>query len=836
MALLATGVVLSPGPHRCAITGLGAVTALGPDVESSWRLLTQGETGIKEVSAWDPDCYPTSFAGEATSFDPSAHFEPRRARRLDRCHQLELVAAREAVRDAGIGEHRHRERVGVVLGSSLGGMNAWLKFQNEYVRHGRKRRAVYLRDHFMHRCLDLVSSEFGFLGPRAIFSTACTASTVALAHGFELIRNGSAETVLVGGLDPLSEFSFAGFSAMRNVSAAPCAPFSEPIGLSTGEGAAFLIFEDWQQALARGARIYAEFLGYGLSSDAYHPTAPDPVGQSQRRALEETFAMAGVGTADVDYVNAHGTGTVTNDATKSRLLASVIGPRIAEVPVSSLKGALGHTLGAAGAIEALFTVKAISEGVLPPTANFNGARTGCALDYVPVRRAHRIELAISQNFAFGGNNASLMFGHPSRPPSALPAARPGPRRVVITGMGPVSPIGCGKDEFLAALQAQRCGITALPVADPLALTEGARIEDFDPSRYARFQSRRMDKFGQLIVCSAMLAAQDSGLKIGKDNANRIGIVGGTAYGPMTSCDDFNRYLVEGQPAKANPAVFPNTVFNAGVGLASIQLRVRGCNLIICNGQSAGIDAIAFAAQQIRAGQADVIFAGGADELSDAVRQIFGALVQYHPGLGVVAGNRQESRPFSAHAAMPAMGEGAAFFAVEDLDYALGRGAHIYCELTAHHSFADEDRQLGWDTSGSSMIRGMETILDKAKLRPDNVDLVIAGAFAHPNHDQIEARALNAVFGCGCVPVMAPASLLGISGATGALGLSAALIGMRDGFLPSGAATPTRTGACADLDLIEGGNRSATINTVLVNASSLGGGNASILVQRYDPAS
>ena len=203
---------------------------------------------------------------------------------------------------------------------------------------------------------------------------------------------------------------------------------------------------------------------------------------------------------------------------------------------------------------------------------------------------------------------------------------------------------------------------------------------------------------------------------------------------------------------------------------------------------------------------------------------------------MVAGNGQESRPFSAHAAMPAMGEGAAFFAVEDLDYARGRGAHIYCELTAHHSFADEGRQLGWDTSGSSMIRGMETILDKAKLRPDKVDLVIAGAFAHPSHDELEARALNAVFGCGSVPVMAPASLLGISGATGALGLSAALIGMRDGFLPSGAATPTRTGACADLDLIEGGNRSATIDTVLVNASSLGGGNASILVQRYDPAS
>ncbi len=824
--------------RRCAITGIGAVTALGSDVASSWHGLVEGKTGIKSISAWEPGRYPTSFAGDADHFDPSAHFDRRDARRLDRCHQMELVAAREAVADAAFGSDVAKQSVGVILGSSLGGMNAWLAFQNEYARHGRKRRAIYLRDHFLHRCIDLVSQEFGFLGPRSIFSTACTASTVALAHGLELIRSGGATTLLVGGVDPLSEFSFAGFSAMRNVSASPCAPFSEPIGLNTGEGAAFLVFEEMAQAKARGAKIYAEFLGYGLSSDAYHPTAPDPVGKSQKRALEEALEMAGASSHEIDYVNAHGTGTVTNDAIESRLLTSVFGDRIAEIPVSSLKGALGHTLGAAGAVEALFTVKAISESTLPPTANFVGARTGCTLDYIPQSRPHPIGVAVSQNFAFGGNNAALVFGSLLRQPAILAAApekNTEPRRVVITGVGPLSPIGCGNDEFLQGIVEGKSGIVETPDDDALTPAYGAPIQDFDPNRHARFQARRMDRMGQLIVCSAMLAAKDCGLKIGKKNAHRVGIVGGTAYGPVSSCFDFNQYLVDDQPAKANPGLFPNTVFNAGVGLASIQLRVRGCNLIICNGQSAGLDAISFAAQQIRAGNADLIFAGGVDEYETAVRRIVGGIARCHPGLGVNSVDNGASRPFAADATMPLMGEGAAFFAVEDLDHALERGAHIYAELAADHSYADENHHLGWDTSGASMARGMKDVLRRGRIAADQVDLVVAAAFAHPDHDRIEATALNQVFGEGGVPVMAPASRLGFSGATGTLGLSAALLGMREGFMPSGSVTPKRVDACAALDLVEGDCRQAQLDAVLVNAAAFGGGNASLVLRRYTEA-
>jgi 3-oxoacyl-[acyl-carrier-protein] synthase II len=816
--------------RRVAVTGLGAVTALGIGQEETWQQIVAGKTGLKTLTAWKPDRYLSASAGECAHYDPLDHFTAKQARRLDRCHQMELIAAREAVNDAGFGDAINPADIAITIGSSLGGMNAWLKFQNEYSRHNRHRRASYLIDHFLHRCIDILSEEFGFLGPRSIFSTACTASTVGLTHGFEMVRSGDAPAALVGGVDPISEFSFAGFSGMRNVSASPCAPFSDPIGLNTGEGSAFLVLEDWETARARGATIYAEMLGYGISSDGYHPTAPDPVGHSQKRAMNEAFAMAGISPEDVDYVNAHGTGTSTNDATETRLLSSVFGGHVKTMPVSSLKGALGHTLGAAGAVEALFTVKAIATGKLPPTANFQGARAGCTLDYVPQSRDQQIDVALTQNFAFGGNNASLIFGHPDRSDANMVTASAArdEKRVVITGMGPVSPVGSGVDEFLTAIMDTKSGVIDMPDVDPIMPKVGAPIVDFDPAKYARFPKRRMDKFGQLTVCSIMLAAADSGIKITKQNAGRIGIVGGTAYGPMASCKEFNTCLVDDQPAKANPGIFPNTVFNAGVGLASIQMRVRGCNLIVCNGQSSGLDAIMFATRQIKAGNADMIFAGGVDELEIAVGQIYGGLLKTRNDLGMTEDKAPKSAPFSNEASQPIMGEGAAFFAVESLDHALARGAEIYGEILGDHSFADASQTAGWDRSGHSLARGMEKVLARANVSADKVDLLVAGAMSNPLHDRVEENAIQAVFGKGGVPVLPISSTLGVSGATGALGLAAGLLGMKNGFLPAGDVSKYE----GSLDLVQGENRKATPEKIMVNACAFGGGNACMLIGKY----
>ncbi|MGH7265251.1 MAG: beta-ketoacyl synthase N-terminal-like domain-containing protein, partial [Candidatus Rokuibacteriota bacterium] len=603
---------------RVVVTGVGGVSALGASVPAIWRAVLAGETGIAPLDRWDTGPYATRLAAAVRDVDWAKHFPPRRLRRLDPCHRLAILAAREALADSGIDPAEvEPRRAGVFVGTSLGGMLSAQRYDRERLSSGRRRRALLARYPF-HVLADELTRETGFQGPRSVVSTACTASTLAITQALDAIRDGEADLALAGGVDPLSEFTFAGFNAMQNVSAAPCAPFSRPEGLSLGEGAGFLVLERLDRAEARGVRLYAELLGYALGADAYHATAPDPSGQSQRRLLAEALADAGVGADAVDYVNAHGTGTGTNDVVESRTLELLLGERARQVPVSSIKGALGHTLGAAGALEAIHTVLATETDMVPPTANFAGPRAGCDLEYVPNRgRAHPVRVAVTQNFAFGGNNAAIVVGKAGRRTGPVERAE---HEVVVTGMGVVSPVGTGRAALLESLRRGASGLRPITTFDTAGLPvhSGGVVADFDPGRMTRGPVRRIDRVSQLVVVASELALKDAGLRVTRDNAHRIGLVAGTQNGPVGSCEAFHREIVRGQPQRANPMIFPSTVFNAGVGHAAVNLRVKGPNVATTLGQASGVHALAVAHALVRRGRADVCVAGGVDELVHAV--------------------------------------------------------------------------------------------------------------------------------------------------------------------------------------------------------------------------
>ncbi|PWU24369.1 MAG: beta-ketoacyl-[acyl-carrier-protein] synthase II [Candidatus Rokuibacteriota bacterium] len=409
------------GLRRVVITGLGAVTPLGSDTRSSWEQLIAGRSAARPITAFDAASYPATFACEVQGFDSTPWIEPRRARRMDRFAQLIVVAARQAQADAALEIEEESDRVGASVASAMGGLKAFQDSRDTLVERGPERLNPFsLPAIIPNMGAAWVSIELGTRGPLSAPCTACAAAQMAIGEGLDAIRLGRAEVMLCGGSEAaIVEVGVAGFSAMRALSRRNHDPehASRPFdadrdGFVIGEGGAILVLEELEHARKRGARIYAELLGYGLSSDAQHITEPDPTGRGPARAMRMALADARISPDQIDYINAHGTSTPLGDASETRVIKQAVGEEVARtIPISSTKGATGHCLGAAGAIEAIFCTLAVHEGVLPPTINYETADPECDLDYIPNdAREADARIVVSNSFGFGGHNACLVLG------------------------------------------------------------------------------------------------------------------------------------------------------------------------------------------------------------------------------------------------------------------------------------------------------------------------------------------------------------------------------------------------------------------------------------------
>ena len=408
------------GRRRVVITGVGMVSPLGNDSQSSWEALVAGESGANEITHFDTADYDVHFACELKDFDPTVWIDRKQARRMDRFSQLALSAARMAEADSGISIASEPERVGAAVATGIGGLYAFENCFQTLLERGPDRTSPFAIVQIIpNMAAAWVSMELGAQGPLAAECTACAASNMAIGDGLDAIRLGRADVMLCGGTEaPITRVGIAGFTAMRALSRrnddpkAASRPFdAERDGFVMGEAAAILVLEELEHARARGAKIYAEILGYGVSSDASHVSDPDPSGANPSRAMAMAFTDAGISPEDVDYVNAHGTSTPSGDSAETRVLKIALGEEKAfRTPVSSTKGATGHCLGAAGAVEAIFTSFALRDGVLPPTINLDVPDPECDLDYIPNEaREQPIEIGVSNSFGFGGHNAVVVF-------------------------------------------------------------------------------------------------------------------------------------------------------------------------------------------------------------------------------------------------------------------------------------------------------------------------------------------------------------------------------------------------------------------------------------------
>ncbi|MEV6425263.1 beta-ketoacyl-[acyl-carrier-protein] synthase family protein [Streptomyces sp. NPDC051662] len=403
-------------PFDAAITGVGMVTAAGPDVRRSWERIRAGAgTAATDVPALAG--IPADFACAVTDFDPSGLIERKQMWRLDRSSQLALVAAHEAVTDSGLDpDSWDATRVGVILGNGIGGAATWEKQHKVLLERGPRKVSPLLVPMLSpNMCAGYVSMMFGARGPSLVTATACASGTTAVGMARELLRSGACDVVITGGTEaPLVPSLITGFGQMRALAgrrdelSATSRPFdADRDGFVPAEGAAVLVLERAEDARARGATIRAMVSGYGASADAYHATAPDPEGGGAELAVRAALRDAGVGPGEVDHVNAHGTATVLNDATEARMIRRVLGERPA---VTSVKGVVGHSLAAAGAIEAVVTALTLQEGHIPPTANLESLDPELELDMVfKAGRDVRAEVAVSNSFGFGGQNAVLLF-------------------------------------------------------------------------------------------------------------------------------------------------------------------------------------------------------------------------------------------------------------------------------------------------------------------------------------------------------------------------------------------------------------------------------------------
>jgi 3-oxoacyl-[acyl-carrier-protein] synthase II len=407
------------GRRRVVITGLGAVTPLGNDVESTWSNLVAGESGAGEITAFDASEYPVNFACELKDFDPGQWIERKQARRMDRFAQMIVAAARQAEADSGLEVEAEAERIGASIATGIGGLKAFQDCYDVLKERGPDRVNPFSIPQIIPNMgAAWVSMELGTRGPLSSQCTACAASNMAIGDGLDAIRLGRADVMLCGGTEAgITRVGIAGFSAMRALSRRNEAPekASRPFdagrnGFVMGEAGAVVVLEELEHARARGAKIYAEVIGYGLSSDAKHVTEPDPSGSNPARAMQMAFADAGIEPTDVGYVNAHGTSTPLGDASETRVIKIAVGEEHArKLPISSTKGATGHCLGASGAIEAMFTVLAVDRGMLPPTINYEERDPECDLDYIPNdARESDLEIAVSNSFGFGGHNACIV--------------------------------------------------------------------------------------------------------------------------------------------------------------------------------------------------------------------------------------------------------------------------------------------------------------------------------------------------------------------------------------------------------------------------------------------
>lgn len=614
---------------------MGLCTPVGSTLGEFRDNLRQGKTGIKSHEGIFSN--RAAWAALVENFHPEEHFSDEERNRYDRTAQMGILAAKQALEDAGL--HHQLQQYGNILarpnnalifGTSHGGrsqLDRFVEGGSDLEKEGTAHRILETAAHYHQAAA--IATYLKIHGQCITLSNACSSSGAAIAYSIELLRSGKTEWVLAGGADGFSKLTYAGFESLGAMADGPCAPFSDPIGMSLGDGSGFLILETLEHAVARKAHIYAELYGWGSSWDAYHITAPEPSGEGMNQAIDMAIHDAGIDKNQIDYINIHGTGTRANDASEAvgltRYFANDGQGKVP--PLSASKSLTGHMLGASSALGVIASIIGMNESWLPPTANFKNVRPGCELDAVPnVAREANIDFFLAQSAAFAGANAVVIGGKPGRKTRTNDSPVEAQDDIVISGMGVISPLGCSLESFAKSIEEMRSGIVATDAVSYLnekGLECGA-VVDFQPRKLMpTLNLRRVDRVASFATIAASLALKDSGLLPLQDQGRRNGLVVAITRGAATS---YERYLesVAGEAWESASAVyFPNLVMSSVGGQISSSLGIRGITSSIVGGGNAGLQALIHAVELFRRNpRQDSVVVVASDELADLYLKLY----------------------------------------------------------------------------------------------------------------------------------------------------------------------------------------------------------------------
>lgn len=698
--------------NRVVITGVGAVCPLGHEVPTFWRRLIAGERGLGRLTRFDPTGLLNESGGQVWdwSFDAETF---GLAETPDLATQFLLQATREALADAGFPLERpsfsrpNAPTIGAVLSTNFGGGPSWEEYLRAY-RAGSP--SGEFREFQFQTALQHLRAAFGLKGPLSLLSIACASGAASIGYALDLLRAGEADAMLAGGHDALAPTPLSGLSVLRTMSPEDIRPFSaDRSGTLFGEGAAMLVLETLDHAQARGATLYAEVLGSWQNNNAYHLTAPDKGGAGMARVLAGALTDAALSPEKIDYINAHGTGTKPHDSAETEAIKQVLGAHAYEIPVSSIKGATAHLMGAAGALEAITTVKTIQTGIVPPTVNYREPDPACDLDIVPnAAREAVVRYAATISAGVGGSNACVVFGPPPSaavggdgfgcPPTAFPA------EVLITGLAPISAIGIGRADFAAGLAEGREGRRAPErlAASPLPLL--AECLDFVVEDYLESEKTYLDRCSELTLAACALAWEDAGLPWRELTPPRVGLCLGTAFGCLDSLENMTTRVQTKGVRFGSPVIFTHAFANSPTSLAAVEYNLQGPTSTFCVGAVSAGSALDYACRIIADGRADIVLAGGVEALSA-------------PLLGYLG--------LQPPAAVP--GEGACLFVLESAEHAAARGAQPLAQVLSVTlgNYGKETRQPAMATYGHTFGASLALDLAAALLVAGPDELTIA---------------------------------------------------------------------------------------------------------------
>ncbi|MFZ5988140.1 MAG: beta-ketoacyl-[acyl-carrier-protein] synthase family protein [Bacillota bacterium] len=733
---------------KCVVTGLGIVCSIGNNLDEVWNNAVNGVCGIKEVSTFDTsNCY-AKIGAEASSFRPTFKKAELYSKRMDRVSLLCIEAVNEAFINSGLSiEDIDKKRLGVVIGSCTGGAISAEKFHRQLLDNSERVSPREILKIPIHAIASNVAFFLRAHGVVANIGNACAAGTMSIAYACDLIKRGLADVVVAGGADTFASLPFSGFHALKALDTIPCSPFGRSKGISLGEGTGAVIVESIEHAQKRNAKILCEVSGYGITSDAYHITAPNPEGEGQMTALRLALKEASFETYDIDYVNAHGTGTPLNDSAEGTSLAEIFKNEIDKIKISSSKSMVGHCLGAAGAVEAVLSIKALTCNTVPPTVNYpdlseamEEAAAVSAFDLVPNKgKDADVNVVMSNSFAFGGNNASIIFSKDLKKDNHTKEYN---KRVFVTGIGIVSTIGIGIDEYWKNISEGKSGINAVTYKDKKYKSKfaaSANLTDFASYGISPSELRKLDRITKLLLVSGKISLKDANINVNDDVDKDIGIIVGTSDGPATEIGNFQEGMIKRGYHAASALIFPNTVYNAAGGYLSIMTKIKGHTATLVNGIQSGISSICYGYDLIKMQKQKYAIASGVDEYSETIHILYDKL------RALAAGDDYFSYPYSFNQKGFILGEGSTSLMLESEDEVNKRGSHCYAEIVGYGLTNTPVAPGKIDFEGYGLDRAIIMACEQAEIKPSDIDAVVGFGNGCERTDAMELNSYKRIF-------------------------------------------------------------------------------------------